>query len=102
MKLVLFLVCLLAAPTACADDAETNPIAKTLKQKLLKSIKNSQLTGYCDVYVEMTHTESMAIVKRVTTSGDYRLCKLSQSKVRLGQQFKFRYPEKYIRLHIEK
>jgi hypothetical protein len=88
--------------SAVADDAQTNPIAKKVKAKILKALKNEEHRGFCTVFIEMTHSGSTAIVKRVKTSGDYDLCKLSRSKIKKGQRFKYRTPEKYLRLHIEK
>lgn len=84
------------------DDAESNPIAKKIKARITKALKKQEYRGFCTVFIEMAHSNSTAIVKRVKTSGDYKLCKLSRSKINKGQRFKYRIPEKYLRLHIEK
>ncbi|MDC5855929.1 hypothetical protein [Vibrio europaeus] len=96
----IFLLFLLSLP-AVADDAESNPLAQKLKVIIQKQISNKDLHGYCDLFIEMIHQDSVAIVKRVSSTGDYQLCKSSIKSLRIGQRFTYVVPEKYIRLHIE-
>jgi len=96
----IFLLFFLTLP-AFADDAESNALAKKLKVIIQKQISNKGLNGYCDLFIEMTHQDSVAIVKRVSSTGDYQLCKSSKKSLRIGESFTYVVPEKYIRLHIE-
>lgn len=102
MKLILSILMLTAAPSfvLASDDAAHNPIAKKLKNKLLKELATSDLKGFCDVFVELKHTDNYAIVASVTTTGDYRLCKVGKTTIKKGLRFKYRTPEKYLRIHV--
>lgn len=92
---------ILTSLSARSDDAETNPLAKKIKTQIERSLRNNREQGYCDLFIEMTHKGSTAIVKRVTSTGDYKLCKAVKQTVRKGQRYRYQTVEKYIRLHIE-
>ncbi len=102
MKIIYILLISIVSISTYADDSDTNPIAKKLKAKITSAIHGLSHTGYCDLFIEMAHTDSIAIVKRVTSSGDFKICKVAKAKVEKGQRFKFKQPEKYILIHIEK
>ncbi|EMR9627352.1 hypothetical protein WKN16_003324 [Vibrio parahaemolyticus] len=95
---------LLLLPTAStlADDSETNPVAKKIKSTLQKKVDKQfdQYDGYCDLMIEMEHKEKVAIVKRVTGSGDTKVCRFARSNLKTGKRYRYKYPEKYIRIHI--
>jgi hypothetical protein len=48
----------------------------------------------------LSHSKNIATVKRVTGTGDYRVCKASKKAIKKGKQYKYRTPEKYLRIHI--
>lgn len=102
MKTIYILILSIVSISTYADDSDTNLIAKKLKAKISRAIYDSGDVGYCDLFIEMTHTDSIAIVKRVTSSGDFRICKVAKAKIKKGQRFKYEQPEKYILIHIEK
>tara|TARA_Y100001960_G_scaffold55610_1_gene57051 strand:- start:216 stop:530 length:315 start_codon:yes stop_codon:yes gene_type:complete len=82
------------------DDSEWNAVAKQLKKKATVKVSNLNLPGYCNVFVELKHTKRYAIVVKVTSSGDYKICKASKSAIKKGEKYKYRTPEKYLRIHI--
>jgi len=84
-----------------ADDTEVNPLASKIKSKIDKQLSKHNLSGYCDLFIEMAHKENFAVIKRVTSTGDYQLCKASKKIVRKGHRYNYSLTEKYIRLHIE-
>ncbi|MFM2589930.1 hypothetical protein [Vibrio sp. TBV020] len=100
IKHILFFT-LLMSFCVTADDAEVNPLAKKIKSNIEKQISKHEHEGYCDLFIEMSHMEAFAVVKRVTSTGDHKLCKLSKRVVRKGHRYKTNVSEKYIRLHIE-
>ncbi|MCF9123910.1 hypothetical protein J8A01_10935 [Vibrio parahaemolyticus] len=95
---------LLLLPTAStlADDSETNPVAKKIKSTLQKKVDKQfdQYDGYCDLMIEMEHKGKVAIVKRVTGSGDTKVCRFARSNLKTGKRYRYKHPEKYIRIHI--
>lgn len=101
MKKITLFSFLLISFCSNADDAEVNQLAKKIKSKIVKQVSAYDLSGYCDLFIEMSHSESVATVKRVTSTGDYNLCKVSKRVVRKGHRYKYNLSEKYIRLHIE-
>mgnify|MGYP003338961102 FL=1 len=50
--------------------------------------------------IEMEHKGKKAVIKRVTSSGDKKVCRYVKSNLRKGKRYRYKYPEKYIRLHI--
>ncbi|TOC20809.1 hypothetical protein CGJ90_19605, partial [Vibrio parahaemolyticus] len=38
--------------------------------------------------------------KRVTGSGDTKVCRFARSNLKIGKRYRYKYPEKYIRIHI--
>ncbi|WP_394125485.1 hypothetical protein [Vibrio hepatarius] len=84
-----------------ADDTEINPLASKIKSKIDKQLSKYNLSGYCDLFIEMAHKENFAVIKRVTSTGDHKLCKASKQIVRKGHRYEYSLTEKYIRLHIE-
>jgi len=102
-----YMLILLMAFTAVswADDAETNFVAKKIKSKVIKSIKKADghdYEGYCDLMIEMRHKGRMAFIHRISSSGDYNLCKLSKRSLKKGMKFKYEEKEKFIRIHISR
>ncbi len=98
--LVLLLCCL--PSFAIADDSLINPVAKKIKTSVLKGLNKSQieLAGYCDLMIEMKHAKGYALIKKVRTSGDSKICKEAKKHLPKRKKFKYSFPEKYIRLHI--
>lgn len=87
---------------ALADDSQVNPIAKKIKSQIVKKLDNSSIDykGFCDVTIEMRHSDTRAKVHRVRTSGDRKLCNFAKKTVKVGKTYKYKFPEKFIRLHI--
>lgn len=98
----IFIALLLLIPhaTLAQDDAEWNSIAHKLKKKAISKVSDLDLLGYCNLFIEFKHTKRHAIIVNVTSSGDYQICKLSKRAVKKGQRFKYKQPEKYLRIHI--
>ncbi|NAW68796.1 hypothetical protein CAG54_02110 [Vibrio sp. V27_P1S3P104] len=90
--------------SAFADDAETNPTAKKIKQQLIKQLKKDQfsLSGYCDVFIYMRHvTAKKAEVRKATSTGSSHQCKEIEQLIRVGKKYSYQQPEYIIRIHIE-
>ena len=102
MRLLLVLI-IVSFSAWSSDDAEFNPIAKKLKAKILTEIKHDiQLSGFCDVYIYMKHNGEKAVISKVKTSGDYKLCKASKKAIKLNKTFNYTKAEMMIRIHISK
>ncbi|OXX55303.1 hypothetical protein B9J80_05740 [Vibrio sp. V12_P9A6T4] len=99
---IISLVIVVFCSKGYADDSESNPVAKSIKQQTLKALKKyrSKLDGYCDVMIEMKHVQSYAEIVGVGTNGDYQICAKAKSKIKIGKKFKYKVPEKYIRIQI--
>ncbi len=99
---VTLLVLGLFSSAAFADDSETNPVAKKIKKQLQSKVSNKfdDYQGYCDVMIEMEHKGTKAIIKRVSGTGDQKVCRYIKSNLKVGKRFSYKFPEKYIRLHI--
>lgn len=91
---------LISAPVFAIDDAAYNPIAKKLKKRVVKALSKHEVTGYCDIFVELVHDERYAKVKRVRGTGDHRVCKIGKKAIKRGERFRYKYPEKFIRVHV--
>ncbi|MGF1755015.1 hypothetical protein L4C33_15650 [Vibrio makurazakiensis] len=93
---------LLCSITINADDSQTNPVAKKIKKTVTQYVnkRTSDYIGYCDIMVEMRHTKNKAIIHKIKTSGDYKVCKLSKKSLKKGRKYSYPYPEKFIRIHI--
>ncbi|WP_459656959.1 hypothetical protein [Vibrio rotiferianus] len=102
MRSILLFPLLLLSNLIVADDSEFNPVAKKIKSKLQKQVDKrfDDYQGYCDVMIELEHSNSTAKIRRVTGIGDTKICKFAKSKLKKGKKFKYRYPEKFIRLHL--
>ncbi len=101
MKFTYLLLLIIPAFVFATDDAERNPTAKKIKAKITSKLsKSSHQNGYCDVYLYMRHSGTKAYIKSIKTSGDYKLCKQTRKAVPLKKGFKYKQPEKIIRLHI--
>ncbi|MGF1802418.1 hypothetical protein L4D11_17245 [Vibrio gigantis] len=101
MRYLVFLLCFLS-PGAFADDALVNPVAKKIKVTIMKGLNKGDVIfdGYCDLMIEMKHSKGYARIKKVRTSGDSKVCKQAKKHLPKKNNFKYRFPEKYIRLHI--
>ncbi|MGY0616111.1 hypothetical protein [Vibrio sp. FJH11] len=99
---VTFIALILLSGPAFSDDSETNPVARKIKKKLQSKVSNKfdGYQGYCDVMIEMEHKGSKASIKRVTGTGDQPVCRYVKSNLKVGKRFSYKFPEKYIRLHI--
>ena len=101
MKLHLFIfLTLFSASSIAIDDADHNSIAKKLKQRVAKELSKQELEGYCDLFIELSHDERYAKVKKVRGTGDHKVCKVGKKVIKRGQRFKYQQPEKYIRIHV--
>ena len=91
MKHLVFLLCFMS-PSILADDAIINPVAKKIKSSILKGMKKSsiELEGYCDLMIEMRHSNGYARIKKVRTSGDSRVCKQAQTAIVPAVQYALR------------
>lgn len=97
--LLIFLT-LFSASSIAIDDAKRNPIAKKIKQRVVKELSKQQLDGYCDLFIEFSHDDRYAKVKKVRGTGDHKICKVGKKAIKRGQRFKYQQPEKYIRIHV--
>ncbi len=99
---VTLLMFVLFSGSAFSDDSETNPLAKKIKKQLQSKVSNKfdGYQGYCDIMIEMEHKGSKALVKRVKVTGDQKVCRFVKSNLKVGKRFSYKFPEKYIRLHI--
>lgn len=99
---VTFLLVLFSISVAKADDSQTNPVANQIKVELQKKTnrKFDSYYGYCDLMIEMEHKGKIAKIKRVSGSGDKRVCQFAKSNVKIGKRYRYKFSEKYIRLHI--
>ncbi len=99
---VTFLALILFSSSVLADDSEANPVAKKIKKQLHSKVskKFDDYQGYCDVMIEMEHKGSKALIKRVSGTGDQQVCRYVKSNLKVGKRFSYKFPEKYIRLHI--
>ncbi|WP_260258489.1 hypothetical protein [Vibrio intestinalis] len=101
MRTFLPILILLCSGSVLSDDATRNKVAKKLKHKIeLKLKKYSNLSGFCDLYIEMKHRKSKAVVVSIKGNGDYQVCKVSKKAIKVGSSYQYQYPEKLIRLHI--
>ncbi|MEC7307113.1 hypothetical protein L4C44_17545 [Vibrio satsumensis] len=102
MRYLIFLLCFVS-PFAFPDDALVNPVAKKIKVTVMKGFNKSKVDfdGYCDLMIEMKHSKGYTRIKRVRTSGDSKVCKQAKKHLPKERKFKYSFPEKYIRLHIE-
>lgn len=99
---VTFLLVLFSISVAKADDSQTNPVASKIKIELQKKTnrKFDGYYGYCDLMIEMEHKGKSAKIKKVNGSGDKRVCQFAKSNVKIGKRYRYKFSEKYIRLHI--
>lgn len=97
--LLIFLT-LFSASSVAIDDAERNSIAKKLKQRVVKELSKQELEGYCDLFIELSHDDRYAKVKKVRGTGDHKVCQVGKKVIKRGQRFKYQQPEKYIRIHV--
>lgn len=97
---LLIVLTLFSASSIAIDDAERNSIAKKLKQRVVKELSKQELEGYCDLFIEFSHDDRYAKVKKVRGTGDHKVCKVGKKAIKRGQRFKYQQPEKYIRIHV--
>ncbi|MCA0937278.1 hypothetical protein LCL85_17190 [Vibrio alginolyticus] len=99
---VTLLALILLSQSAFSDDSESNPVAKKIKNQLQSKVskKFDNYQGYCDVMIEMEHKGSKALIKRVSGTGDQTVCRYIKSNLKVGKRYSYKFPEKYIRLHI--
>ncbi len=96
LALVLF-----SSPTF-SDDSESNSVARKIKRQLQSKVskKFDGYHGYCDVMIEMEHKGSKALIKRISGTGDQPVCRYVKKNLKVGKRYSYKFPEKYIRLHI--
>ncbi|AMG04510.1 hypothetical protein [Vibrio mimicus] len=105
-SLYLFTICTIAivcSHSAVADDAELNRVAKKIKTQIEKSMKKSKepLNGYCDVFIDIDYShEKKAIIKKVSTLGDHEICLVAKKTIKIGKQYAYDWPERYLRIHV--
>ncbi|MHA2713305.1 hypothetical protein ACXZ7B_01290 [Vibrio owensii] len=99
---VTLLLVLFSNSVAKADDSQTNPVASKIKIELQKKAnrKFDGYYGYCDLMIEMEHKGKSAKIKKVNGSGDKHVCQFAKSNVKIGKRYRYKFSEKYIRLHI--
>ncbi|MEE3876766.1 hypothetical protein [Vibrio sp. YYF0003] len=99
----ILLLSALALPSmAYADDSSGNKVAATIKENLIRSIRYNYEgnSGFCDVMVKMDHVKHYAIIKRVSTTGDGKLCRFIKTRLKKGSKYRYDHPEKLIHIHI--
>lgn len=100
--LIVLSLCIFVKDAYSRDDSERNNVASKIKKEVMKAVKRSPDTeyGYCDLMIEMRHDDNYAYIKRASYTGDKRVCKASKKALRVGKKYRYKEPEKYIRLHI--
>ncbi|EGQ8608117.1 hypothetical protein Q9X98_003221 [Vibrio parahaemolyticus] len=85
-----------------ADDSSGNKVAATIKHRLILDIRHyyDGDSGFCDLMINMEHKNAYAVVKRVATTGDSKLCSFIKSRVKKGAKYRYDHPEKLIQIHI--
>ncbi len=93
--------CLVSSPIL-ADDSQTNSVARKIKAKVERAVNKYKkpLSGYCDLTIEMEHKGKFAYIERIRTSGDHKLCKVGKKSIKKGMRFRYKKPERFIRIHI--
>lgn len=102
-KVALVIVILILSQATLADDAETNRVAKKIKTQIEKSMKKHKqpVNGYCDVFVDLDYTHPKhAVVKKVSTLGDHEICIIAKKIIKVGKQYRYDWPERYLRIQL--
>ncbi|MDN3679187.1 hypothetical protein QWZ04_02455 [Vibrio tapetis subsp. quintayensis] len=99
---MMFIGLISVSTLSIADDAQINPVAKKLKTKIERAVNKYKkpLSGYCDFTIEMEHKGKFTYVKSTRTSGDHKLCKLGKRSIKKGMRFRYKKPEKFIRIQV--
>ncbi|MGD8172605.1 hypothetical protein ACQEXU_13155 [Vibrio sp. TRT 21S02] len=97
--LILFLL-IPVTGLANGDDATRNEVAKKLKATALKKLKNKDLNGFCDIFIEMEYGHKYGHVVKVTSTGSSLYCAKVKKFIDKRTRYKYEYPEKIIHLHI--
>ncbi|WP_394244414.1 hypothetical protein [Vibrio astriarenae] len=95
-------ILILGLNSAQADDSERNATAGMIKSKLETVLRKQNFSdnSYCEVMIEMEHSHQYAQIKRVSSRGDYKLCKESERWLKKGKKFRYKEAEKFIRLQL--
>ncbi len=93
---------LLLPGLASADDASGNRVAAYIKENLIWQTWKyyDGDSGFCDLMIKMNHKNGYAIIQRVSTTGDSKLCRFLKSKLRKGSKYRYDHPEKLIQIQI--
>ncbi len=99
---ILLLSTLLLPSMSIADDSSGNKVAAYIKGRLIAEIRAyyQGSSGFCDVMIKMDHKNAYAIIKRVSTTGDSKLCGFIKTRLKKGSKYRYDYPEKLIQIHI--
>ncbi|MCG9544789.1 hypothetical protein L1D37_13540 [Vibrio sp. Isolate33] len=102
MRYLVFLLYFLSSAAALSDDSLINPVAKKIKDTVIKGLNKSHvdMNGYCDLMIEMKHSKGYTRIKNVRTSGDSKVCKQAKKHLPKKKKFKYSFPEKYIRIQV--
>ncbi|EJC1076383.1 hypothetical protein Q6U62_000270 [Vibrio parahaemolyticus] len=102
LNIILILSALALLNIAVADDSAGNKVAAEIKYNLIRSIRYNYDggSGFCDVMVKMDHKNAYATVKRVSTTGDGKLCRFIKTRLKKGSKYRYDHPEKLIHIHI--
>lgn len=98
----LILILLFTPLSSVADDALINPVAKKIKSQIIKILHkqgHDDLSGFCDLMLEMRHQKAHVKVHRIKTSGDSKLCKAARRAVP-KKRYRYKEHEKFIRIQI--
>ncbi|UUM31796.1 hypothetical protein [Vibrio japonicus] len=96
----IILLSIISVSVFATDDAAHNPIAKKLKKRVVKELSKHEVAGYCDIFIELVHDKQYAKVKKVRGTGDHQVCKVGKRVIKRGERFKYKHPEKFIRVHV--
>lgn len=100
MRVLLIFSLLISHGAMAVDDSSHNKIAKKLKKRVERQLSKQDASGYCDLYIEFVHQDKWAKIRRVKGTGDHYVCKVGKKAIKKGERFKYKQPEKYIRIHI--
>ncbi|ELB2036005.1 hypothetical protein QNZ67_000830 [Vibrio parahaemolyticus] len=99
---ILLLSALVVPSMVAADDSSGNKVAARIKYNLIWQIRNyyDGGSGFCDVMIKMDHQNAYAIVKRVSTTGDSKLCGFIKTRLKKGSKYRYDSEEKLLQIHI--
>lgn len=103
ITILIFSVVFLIPFKSNADDSDGNKVAAYIKYSVTNDIRYGYEgdSGFCDVMINMGHKNGYAIIKRVSTKGNSKLCRFIKGQLKKGSRYRYDHPEKLIQLDFE-